>query len=350
MLDMLSRQKHALLPDEAQREIQSLLDTYATLTVGGATHPGCDAEIARITKKSPDDWWWTDLAQVQLCVVAAYDDDTVRSSLLSWRRRMHEVIGDGRYATYLQAAPDPNSTTTTAGMRRSDLCECIQTVHYFYAAYGVAARSRSLVTEATLRVALAMLVLEGLAAILLGIYQHIAKFPPLSGGVFGTLELMLATSAAAILGSVVSVQRRLQDPSVDADPFFRYITTTADRISISFISPLFGAIFGLVVYGLLAAQLISGTFIPTFSGPNYLPAAGKDIALLLLFGFIAGFAEQFVPDALNRIAARALSGVFGAADVPPPPPAPIIVAKQLVVPTVDATHAGDGATGAQKAG
>jgi hypothetical protein len=39
---------------------------------------------------------------------------------------------------------------------------------------------------------------------------------------------------------------------------------------------------------------------------------------MLVFGFVAGFAEQLIPDTLTRLAARALGSVV--ANAPPPPP------------------------------
>lgn len=131
----------------------------------------------------------------------------------------------------------------------------------------------------------------------------------------------LATSFFAVLGAVVSVQRRLQDPQVISDPYYQYIQTSADWFGIAVTSPIFGAVFGLIMYGLLQSSLISTKFV-MFDGAR--PKSVGDAAALFVLGFAAGFAEQLIPDAINRIASRALGGVSsGVAPAgPPPPPQP----------------------------
>jgi hypothetical protein len=303
----------ARLPQEACDDLGAILETYERLAVTTTQpHAGADAEIATLKQRltSNDALWWTDIAQAQLCVVVVLNDDDVRAQLRSWRRRFQEVAGDARYASYSDGAP--SLTTAASSVLRADLATCIQAVYYFYATYGVAARSRSEVTLATLQVACVILVVEALLGVLIAVAATRPIWPftltatPLDA--LKTLEFLLATSAVAVVGSVVSVQRRLQDPSVDVDPFYRYIQTKGDWLSISVISPLSGAIFGFVLYGLLASKLIAGTIVDLSTG---YPVGTVAVALLLVFGFVAGFAEQLVPDALTRIANRVLGGADG---------------------------------------
>jgi hypothetical protein len=307
------RNQGARLPQEACDDLGAILETYERLAVTSTQpHSGADAEIATLKQRleSNDALWWTDIAQAQLCVVVVLNDDDVRAQLRSWRRRFQEVAGDARYAAYSDGAP--SLATAASSVLRADLATCIQAVYYFYATYGVAARSRSEVTLATLQVACVILVVEALLGILIAVAATRPIWPftltatPLNA--LKTLEFLLATSAVAVVGSVVSVQRRLQDPSVDVDPFYRYIQTKGDWLSISVISPLSGAIFGFVLYGLLASKLIAGTIVDLSTG---YPVGTVAVALLLVFGFVAGFAEQLVPDALTRIANRVLGGADG---------------------------------------
>jgi hypothetical protein len=332
--------KHRLhLPEEALEQLDSLIAAYdRTRAERQQPLPGADAEIAELKAKIGEKavLWWTDLVQAEMCVLEATEDSALRSRLLGWRARMHEVVGDTRFAVYLSNAPNL-STDVPAPALRADLGECIRTVYYFYSAYGISARSRTRATVSAMRIAAYIIIGEGLLALVLAILAHLnqAWLPwltwlKLPDSKLGALEYALAASCAAVFGSVVSVQRRVQDPSTDADPFYRYIQTTADWVGIAVVPPVFGAIFGLVMFALLISKLMLGTLI-TFTEQG-VPSKGADIALLLLLGFLAGFAEQLIPDALNRLAARALSSVStttvatsdagtgaGTVGTPPPP-------------------------------
>ncbi len=95
---------------------------------------------------------------------------------------------------------------------------------------------------------------------------------------------------------------------------YRYIQTTGDWFSTAFVSPVFAAIFGVVMYALLASQLFGYKLITI--KPDWTPDGGVNEAVLIILGFVAGFAEQLIPDALTRIAARALGTVSEGAPVP----------------------------------
>jgi hypothetical protein len=85
----------------------------------------------------------------------------------------------------------------------------------------------------------------------------------------------------------------------------------------SLIPPATGMIGALVLYLAIAAGIVSGAAMQTFAcvAPreacdgfagflSYAPATAQDYAKALVWGFIAGFSERFVPDALRRMARR----------------------------------------------
>lgn len=87
----------------------------------------------------------------------------------------------------------------------------------------------------------------------------------------------------------------------------------------SLVPPLTGAIGAAVIYMLFAAGFVKGDLFPTFickaDGPgacnglqkfmqSYGPAQASDYAKALLWGFVAGFSERLIPDALQTFAKR----------------------------------------------
>lgn len=348
-------QRHLRLPEEALEQLDSLIATYDRLRLDEPVpRPGCDAEVKGVKAKIADPQatlWWTDLVQVEMCILDVTDDDALRARLLGWRARLHDVIGDAKFAIYLANAPNLSDNPTPSALR-ADLGECIRTVYYFYSAYGISARSRTRASVSAIRTAGFILLIEGFVALILPLLARAQiAWLKIPDSALLPIEFALATSAAAVLGSVVSVQRRVQNPSADADPFYRYIQTTADWVGLAVVPPLFGAIFGLVMYELLVSNVLLGSLI-TFQGTSTsnpglqgVPAAAKDVALLLLLGFIAGFAEQLVPDALNRLAATALSSVGSSSGATPPPGSGAPGAPPAKKPTVTGLNPTSGPPG-----
>ncbi len=302
----------AKLPQQALDELRSIIDGYHLMRAASDAGSNSDAEIAKLENKlqtSPAELWWSDLAMAELCVAAILPAGQIRATLPSWRRRLQDVVGSNRYSQYVASAVDI-SQEQDVDVLRADLMSCIRAVYYFYGSYGVAALSR---TRAAERLVAAATVLLGIQAIAFAVAWLVPNIP---GSWRAVAALAIATSAAAVVGSVVSVQRRLQDPTVEVDPFYRFIQTDADWFGIAVISPMFGAIFGLLVYGLLVSKLLS-TSIVTFQETSgdplaiALPASVAGYAAIVILGFISGFAEQLIPDALTRIATRALAGVAG---------------------------------------
>ncbi len=312
------------IPQEAIDQLAALVSVYHRLQknagAGAPVRPGCDDDITALETRlnTPSEIWWTHLITAEMCVTEVSSDALVRSRVPGWRRRMQEVIGDARYAQYIGGAPNPQSAKIDDV--RADLSQCIGTVYYFYSSYGVAARSRSNVTRDTFGVALRILLVQSLVAGLFALHSIVSWWPSIPLKIFVGFELVLATSAVAVLGSVVSVQLRLQDPKVEVDPFYRYIQTSSDRLSIAVVSPLFAAVFGIMMFLLIASGLSGGKAFPLLDHLISANPSLPDVSLLLVYGFIAGFAERLVPDALSRFAQRTLESLSGAGAPPTPPP------------------------------
>jgi hypothetical protein len=161
-------------------------------------------------------------------------------------------------------------------------------------------------------------------------------------GLLGGISAWLMVIFAGMSGAFLSILQRLLNTDHTSNPIAKLSLLSDNWLSI-FLTPLTGAIFAVILYLFFAAHLISGSVFPelvlapksagvevtggvrsnenappdtnadcklidqplpvqfvdflTTAGPK----SGIDYALLLLWSFIAGFAERFVPDNLMRL-------------------------------------------------
>ena len=125
------------------------------------------------------------------------------------------------------------------------------------------------------------------------------------------------------LGGFVSALRRLYafHRIFPSGFFFRWLkNASAYLVVYSLIPPVVGGVAAVALYVLFSSQMVTGDLFPTFacaSGTgtcdtfpgfvaNWQPAAAREYGKVLVWGFIAGFSERFVPDILNRLGADAV--------------------------------------------
>lgn len=135
------------------------------------------------------------------------------------------------------------------------------------------------------------------------------------------LPTLIVVIIAGVLGSFVSALNRIYS-SKDIFPKAQYRELLKGAnvylIAYSTIPPLVGAISAAVLYVIFAGQIISGAMFPTFhcSTPTgckefesflryWSPQDAADYAKAIVWGFIAGFSERFVPDILNKVSSEA---------------------------------------------
>jgi hypothetical protein len=118
----------------------------------------------------------------------------------------------------------------------------------------------------------------------------------------------------SVVGGFVSLQKRIQQIPFEEINQLRY-----GAFSI-YLSPVIAAIFGALYYFALAGGLVSGALFPDLGALRAAVASGaacqsctdvsrfREIAVnvsrLLVWAFMAGFAERLVPDTIDRFAAK----------------------------------------------
>src|ERR1051325_6667971 len=152
-----------------------------------------------------------------------------------------------------------------------------------------------------------------------------------------------SVACAGIVGGCVSMLQRIQSAPTEGDALFNLAALTNGWRGLS-LSPLYGAIFASLLFVLFAAGILRGSVFPKIETvgsettqaatattdtaasqtatptPTPIPTTrvlqvkdflketgpkdGVSFALLMIWSFIAGFAERLVPDTLNRLVAK----------------------------------------------
>lgn len=132
----------------------------------------------------------------------------------------------------------------------------------------------------------------------------------------GRLMLTWVVFCTGMIGGFVSIQQRVKNIS---DEELELISESWHQI---LLIPIFGAIFALVLYCVFLTGIITLDIFPRMifpemppGGPNsyYIieilrktyPASGPDLAKIILWAFVAGFGERFVPQIITNISGKA---------------------------------------------
>ena len=256
---------------------------------------------------------WDGLYRLEMATLRARTGQELRRSAWLVRLRFRNVAGEAAYTAYLASLP-PDPVAAEEATLLADLVNLLRRTYYLLAL----APSSEAIRHT--------LIMGGAAigvACIIGIVIIIVKVPDI--GLF-----QLALVAGAIGGTMSLIQRVQSLP--EADPLLFRLSGTTTVIQSLVIPPLTGAIFAALLFLIFVSGVVSGDIFPKFISTNVLPTSGKGVdfqqffmntaafdgksfALSIIWSFIAGFAERFVPNTINRLTAQA----SGEKD----PPAPI---------------------------
>jgi hypothetical protein len=118
---------------------------------------------------------------------------------------------------------------------------------------------------------------------------------------------------AGAIGAVLSLQRRVQSLPRHGESLSDLVELSG-RMTVKF-TPIIGGIFAVLLFLIFASGLATGGLFPKLDSQNIVPSFRTfienlqptnviDWGKLLVWSFVAGFAERFVPDTLDRLIAR----------------------------------------------
>lgn len=274
-------------------------------------------EFAAVKRKTDDRTWeWADVVAVENAILNATGDAEMRSTVVRWRERYRDIVGDTRFANYVQSGP-PDVKTAQPAELRADARALAARIHYLLATVTAREKMRN-----RLSLFLGLVMLGAAMLVLTGALAYQQEMNPFRNSLCAEDTYCVKLSAfevvmlAGLFGGFVSVQQRLQS-ATEVDPFFKRLELSAGWGSIVLIAPLMGMVFAIVLFEIFVTGAVGGEFFPKFVTVDQknvdastfqsfsvgsTPLSPHDWAKLAVWGFVAGFAERFVPDVVSRLA------------------------------------------------
>jgi hypothetical protein len=276
-------------------------------------------ELARkIIAKSEKDLRWGDVHTLESVILRLQPLDVVKRRAWSLRDRYHAAVGDEVFMAYERShPPDPADPNLAEAELRDDLELVLSDFHWMYAINPLREYARSRIIQVVFRqicvfsLITSLFVLFDLIAAYRGYHPFASLFP-----------LILLTGA---FGAFISLIQRVQSIPSAGDTILNVLNIKSGRTGF-LLAPLSGALFALLAYLLFVSGFVKGDLFPSilyssevtnvdninkdfdFYVYGMMPRSPTDFAKLLIWCFIAGFAERLLPDALNRLIARKLEG------------------------------------------
>lgn len=257
-----------------------------------------DAIAGRIERNEAIEW--EDLYRLELAIVKLEPEPMLQRRAWILRNEYEELASAEEVADYKASKPPSENQTTKAGwdLLRADLVRLQEELNWRYVSLWTLERFRGLLMNGVFWSGILVLLIYG------GLAASVMYFFHLNG------TLLWLIAAAGVVGGLASTLRRVQEANLSGNTDVELAGMNNGNLSI-YLSPGLGGLFALVLACLIASGLLSGAVFPTLKAEMFCGTfecsdfANRDIAKLLIWSFIAGFSERFVPDRLAKLASDA---------------------------------------------
>lgn len=255
-------------------------------------------KIEQLLNKPISEQTWSDAYQVEQLLVHEFAPSTVAQEL---QRRILEARTALRpeIARYYQAT---GAAATDVENKRVLLLRLVNDLQWRYTVQEVGRAYNKEITRNVSHFFVGALGLILIAVIAMTLWPYLAP-ETLSGDVsdpVGWLATVLMAGVAGGWGAMFSVltglRQRLDESSFDDLKLTRSTAVLLTR-------PLIGVGAALILFFFLESELLAGEAFPSLD--EHASPRGKELALLLVWCFIAGFSEKLVPNLLARTERRA---------------------------------------------
>jgi len=252
---------------------------------------------------------WNDLYTFDLILCRLLSPERLAREVWSLRSRYRDIAGLREYEAYLASKPPDPAGQVEEKALRADIEFLLGEI---YLRYAIAPVNQMVSDRISKRVTVVILV--GLGIILLVVFLHsigVAQSRP------ATLLPVLFVGA---MGGLLSMLQRYQSVSREGDPIDN-ISELTQGWSRLFLPAISGAIFAALLYMMVIGGLLQGDLFPAMTAETQnstnpdgvglmdlmqhgRPASSSSYAKLIIWSFLAGFAERFVPDTLTSFISK----------------------------------------------
>ena len=280
------------LTDQFYTTLEAEVAKIEAASPGGGP-PGL-AEIREMLKAKEKSW--ANAYRIEQLLVHLYDDPTMELEL---RRRLQEsrdVLGPPLTTWYKGQAEEAQE----APVRRVLLGRLVNDLQWRYMVNEVKRGYSKAVTRSSGWIFITTLVAFLLWALLPYLLERMAGILPSATHQRPWYLLLLAGSAGAWGASfsmLIGLRKRLEESNVNDLKLMRSLAMLVTR-------PLIGLGAAFILYYFLVAGLLSGSLFPNFAETTPAGEVKKNLALLVVLSFLAGFSEKLVPGLLARTGER----------------------------------------------
>ena len=266
-------------------------------------------EINEKRNNSSSKLTWSDVYTYESIFLRFLDDSCLPRKVWDLRNRYREIIGLKEYEAYLASKPPEITDLGKVENLRADLEFLLSKIYLHYSLKPFNEKMQSNISKKVTIMAIIGIVLIILSAIFISFSFF--------GVTFCETKLQSATILivlfAGAMGGLMSMLQRYNNLVKETDPINSITSQSWYQI---FTPAINGALFASLLYIIFMGKLIEGSIFPTFEptsdpGSGFIslmteqkPAEGSDYAKLIIWSFIAGFAERFVPDTLTKIISK----------------------------------------------
>jgi len=298
---------------------KSRMHDYVRMLIGDAERLLIQPEdLLQRLRGTAKEWTWSDAFDLERELFANWSRERLSREVWLLRSDYRDLAGERVYKRYLESKPpDPERSfaDNAADLVREDCLAVLRALQWLYVSLPAQVRNRD---RNMLR--LASITGGVIGAATLGVWYYLDFAQGSSRCTEKSIPVLPAVFFAGSVGGLTSVWRRMYLVPLNADPA-QDLLLSGKQLATTYLAPVAGAIGAGLLYLIFIGHLLQGELFPTISTPEATaqglalvrfmketgPAGGLDFGKLLVWSYVAGFSERFVPDILDRLTARASS-------------------------------------------